>query len=281
MRIGLAYDLARFEEKQILQAAKRLGHTVEPLYIPDKDFWVTKPNGINLDFVFQRCVSYYRAVSSTIIFERNGVNVVNRLDVIRNCEDKLLTTAILSKNNIPTPDTIITFKKEKALEASKKLGYPVVVKPIYGSWGRMMAKAINEENLIDIIDIRESSPTPYLKIHYMQQYIEKPGRDIRIYYVWGDVPVAIYRVSNNWRTNTALGGKAEPAPITEELRELTIKAAEAMGGGVLGLDILESPDGGYLVCEVNAVIEFRNTVRVTGYDLAKKIVEDTVRVIKR
>ncbi len=281
MNIGLAYDMARFEEKALLQAARRLGHTVSLIHVPNKEFWVTKPDSMSYDFIFQRCVSYYRAVSSTIVFERNNIPVVNSLNVIRDCEDKLLTTARLSAAGVDVPDTAVAFRREPALNASRRLGYPVVVKPIYGSWGRMIARAPDEETLQDIIELRENMQSPYIKIHYLQRYVDKPGRDIRAYYVWGDVPVAIYRVSGNWKTNTALGGKAEPAPITDELREIVIKSGEALGGGVLGIDLMESPDGRLLVSEINAIVEFRNTVRATGYDLAGKIVEETVRVMRR
>ena len=281
MEIGLVYDVARFEEKQLLQAARNMGHRVVPVYVPDSTFWITKNDGVGFDLAFQRCVSYYRALSSSIALETKGVLVVNSSSVIRDCEDKLLTTARLAKAGVPTPETVIAFKRDKAVEASEHLGYPVVVKPIYGSWGRMMAKAPDKETLLDIIEMRENIPSPYLRVHYLQRYVKKPGRDIRAYYVWGDVPVAIYRVSDNWKTNTALGGKALPCPITDEIREAVVKSSEAVGGGVLGVDLLEDPDKGLLVCEINAVIEFKNTVRVTGYDLAGKIVEETIKVFKR
>lgn len=281
MEIGIVYDVARFEEKQLLQAARNMGHRITPVYVPDSTFWITKNNGVGFNLAFQRCVSYYRALSSSIALESSGVYMVNSSSVIRDCEDKLLTTARLASKGIPTPDTAVVFKREKAVEASEMLGYPVVVKPIYGSWGRMMAKASDRETLLDIIEMRENMPSPYLKVHYLQQYVKKPNRDIRAYYVWGDVPVAIYRVSNSWKTNTALGGKAIPCTVTDEIREAVVKASEAIGGGVLGVDLLEDPERGLLVCEVNAVVEFKNTVRVTGYDLASKIVEETVKVFKR
>jgi len=281
VEIGLAYDVARPEEKMLLQAARRLGHTVTPIHVPDQEFWLTQSDGRKLDFVFQRCVSYYRAISSTVGLERAGTKVVNSLEVIRDCEDKLLTTAKWSAAGIPVPETAIVFRREAALRVSQKLGYPVVVKPIYGSWGRMITRATDESSLGDIIDMRENVPSPYLRVHYLQQYVDKPGRDIRVYYVWGDVPVAIYRVSQQWKTNTALGAKATQATVSDEMREIVIRAAEVVGGGVLGLDLLETRDGRLMVCEANGVVEFKNTVRVTGYDLAGKIVEETARVFRR
>ncbi len=281
MRIGLAYDMARFEEKALIQAARGLGHEVQPIYVKNADFSVTNPANPGLDFVIQRCVSHYRAYGSTIALERAGCRVVNNLQVLRDCADKLITTSKLSAAGIPVPQTMVAFSRERALEVARRIGFPLVVKPIQGSWGRMVARAVDEQTFQDIIELRENMPNPQLKIHYIQEHIDKPGRDIRIFYVWGEVPVAIYRVSRQWKTNTALGGRAVPCPITDELREITIKTGMAMGDGVLGVDILETGDGGLLVNEVNAVIEFKNTVLSTGYDLPTKIVEETVRVFRK
>ncbi len=281
MRVGLAYDVMRFEERSLIQAANSLGHNVSPIHVVDREFWINEANGYELDFIIQRCISYNRAIATTSIFEREGCFVVNSLDVLRNSADKLVTTCILAKNKIPTPLTAIAFKKESALSIARKIGYPVVIKPISGSWGRMIARAFDEQSLADIIEMRENMPNPQMKIHYIQEHVDKPERDIRIFYVWGDVPVAIYRVSKNWKTNTALGGRAYPCNITDELRELAIKAGDVLGGGVLGIDILESPDKGLLVNEVNGVVEFRNTVLVTGYDLPSKIISETVKVLRR
>ncbi|MEM2236801.1 MAG: lysine biosynthesis protein LysX [Candidatus Caldarchaeum sp.] len=281
MRIGLAYDVVRFEEKSLIQAANNLGYTVKPIHVVDREFWLNEPNGYDTDFIVQRCVSLSRALATTSIFERAGCFVVNNLDVLRNSADKLVTSCLLAKNGIPTPVTAVAFKKETALSIARKIGFPVVVKPISGSWGRMIARAFDEQSLADILELRENMPNPQMKIHYLQEHVDKPERDIRAFYVWGDVPVAIYRVSKNWKTNTALGGKAQPCTVTDGLRELVVKAGDALGGGVLGIDILESPEKGMLVNEVNGVVEFRNTVLVTGYDLASKIIADTVKVVRR
>jgi len=281
LRIGLAYDLLRWEEKSLAYAIKDLGYTLELIRVPESVFQLTEPGNNELDLVFERCVSFYRALASSLALQEQGIPVVNSFDVIRNCGDKMFTTMVLAKKGIPVPRTMIAFDRERALDAAKKIGYPVVVKPIHGSWGRMIAKADDESSLLDIIDFRENMPSPHFQIHYIQEFIRKPGRDIRAYYVWGEVPVAIYRVSQNWKTNTALGARAEPASLDENLKELVIKAGDALGGGVLGVDLMEGEDGRVLVSEVNAVVEFKNTVRVTGYDLPRKIVSSTVEALRR
>jgi [lysine-biosynthesis-protein LysW]--L-2-aminoadipate ligase len=281
LRVGLAYDIMRWEEKALAYAVKDLGYTLELIHVPESVFHLTEPNNKGLDVVFERCVSFYRALASSLTLRNQGVTVVNDFEIIRNCGDKMFTTMVLANKGVPVPRTMIAFDKVRALEAAKMIGYPVVVKPIYGSWGRMIAKADDESSLLDILDFRENMPSPHFQIHYIQEFIRKPGRDIRAYYVWGEVPVAIYRVSQNWKTNTALGARAEPANLDESTKELIIKAGEAMGGGVLGVDLMEDEDGRILVSEVNAVVEFKNTVRVTGYDLPRKIVSSTVEVLKR
>jgi [lysine-biosynthesis-protein LysW]--L-2-aminoadipate ligase len=281
MRVGLAYDVIRFEEKSLVNAASNLGYAVEPIHVTRNEFWLNEPNGPKADFIIQRCVSHSRALASTAFFERNDIFVVNRLSVLRDAADKLITSCLLAKAGVPTPATVVVFSREKALEAARKIGFPVVVKPVSGSWGRNLARAYDEQSLSDIIELRENMPNPQMRVHYIQEYVDKPERDIRAFYVWGDVPVAIYRVSKMWKTNTALGGKAQPCPVTDELRELVIKAGEAVGGGVLGVDVLESPAKGLLVNEVNGVVEFRNTVLVTGYDLPSKIIADTAKVVRR
>ncbi|MEM3031406.1 MAG: RimK family alpha-L-glutamate ligase, partial [Nitrososphaerota archaeon] len=210
MRIGLAYDMARFEEKALIQAARGLGHDVSPIYVKNAEFTITNPPRPDMDFVVQRCVSYYRAYGSTIALERMGLRVVNNLQVLRDCADKLITTSKLSSAGVPVPETAMAFNRETALRLARRMGFPVVVKPIQGSWGRMVARAVDEQTFQDIIELRENMPNPQLKIHYIQEHVEKPGRDIRVFYVWGEVPVAIYRVSRQWKTNTALGGRAEP-----------------------------------------------------------------------
>ena len=170
---------------------------------------------------------------------------------------------------------------EEALRVPEKLGFPLVVKPIQGSWGRLQALVNDKEALRGILEYREAMPSPQFKVHYLQEFIKKPQRDIRVFVVGDRVPVAIYRISQNWRTNTALGGKAERAELNSELEELALKAAKAVGGGVLGVDVVEDPERGYLVIEVNSNVDFKNTYRVTGHDLGKDIVEYAIELARR
>ena len=251
------------------------------IQVTKNPLWILKERVFrDLDLAFQRCVSFYRALASTMIFEELGIPVINNHEIIYRCEDKLYTSVKLEAAGIPIPRTVIAMSREAALRAAEELGYPLVIKPIYGSWGRMICRALDQESLEEILELRENMQSPHFKIHYLQEYVEKPGRDIRAYYVWGDVPIAIYRVSSRWRTNTALGGRAVKAELTPEQVELVKRAGEVMGGGVLGVDLVESGDQD-LVLELNGIPQYRNVVKVTGYDLSRKIVESTIQRYKR
>lgn len=281
MNIAVIYDVIRWEEKDLIKNISKLGH--KPLSLHISSFFLDPESEIfkNIDVALQRCVSHIRAVSSTIFFEEQSIPVINSAQTLIITGDKLYTTMRLIANNIPTPRTLIAYSREAAKKAAKKLGYPVVIKPIIGSWGRLIAKADDEEALASIIEHREYMQTPYYKVHYLQEYINKPGRDLRVFVIGDEVPVAIYRVSSNWKTNTALGGKAVLAQIDDELRELSLKAAKAVGGGVLGVDVFEDPKRGYLVDEVNGVTEYRNTAKICNCNISELIIKYAIEVAKK
>ncbi|MDM7275280.1 MAG: lysine biosynthesis protein LysX [Thermoprotei archaeon] len=280
MNIALIYDIARWEERALLEASRKLSVNMTPLHVKSKVFPV---EGLreNADIGLQRSLSHALALSSTVLFESSGLRVVNTSKAISLAQDKLWTLTLLSKAGIPTPKTVVAFSEQSAMEAAKMIGYPVVVKPVNGSWGKLVSLVEDDETLRVILEHKAFISNPQFKIHLIQEYVRKPGRDIRVFVVGDEVPVAIYRVSSHWITNTARGGLAMPAPIDEELGNLALKASEALGVEVSGIDVFEDPERGYLVNEINAVPDFRNTVAVTGYDLPAKMVEYLVREAKR
>ncbi|AEM38609.1 lysine biosynthesis enzyme LysX [Pyrolobus fumarii 1A] len=284
MRIAIVYDHPRVEEKRLAEEARKLGHEPVLFNIDSLLFRLDSLERIlgDVDVVLQRAVSYFKALESTRILEAAGYTVINNSLVQLNCGDKLLTTILLAKHGVPTPRAYAAFSRDTAVRAAEELGYPVVVKPVIGSWGRLVARADSRESLEAVIEHREVLGPAYYKVHYVQEYVRKPLRDIRVFVIGDEVPVAIYRVNErHWKTNTALGAKAEPAPVTPELRELALRAAKAVGGGVLGIDVFEDPERGLLVNEINANSDFKNTERVTGFNMARAIVEYAVSVAKR
>ena len=115
-------------------------------------------------------------------------------------------------------------------------------------------------------------------IFYIQQYVDKPGRDIRSFVIGDQTIAAIYRRSDHWITNTARGGKTSNCPVTPEIHELSIAAAKAVGGGVVAVDLLETRAGELLVNEVNYTMEFRNSIDVTGVDIPGAIADYVLQV---
>ncbi len=281
MRIGVVYDHPRWEEKHIIEIIRSKGHEPIPIGLRSEIIEIGKKVK-DVDVVIQRAVSSVRATTSTAYFESLGVPVVNSLQTQLICDNKVFTDSALSKAGVPRPRTIVVYDLDSALKAAEELGYPLVVKPIQGSWGRLQALVRDPDALKAVLEYREAMPSPQFKVHYLQEFIKKPNRDIRAFVVGEEVPVAIYRISEKeWRTNTALGGRAEKAEIDEELREIVLKAAKAVGGGVLGVDVVEDPERGYLVIEVNSNVDFKNTYRVTGYDMGEAIVEYAISLVHR
>jgi len=279
----LLYDQIRPDERLIIDAAKRDGMDLTLYDTNQLVFEVTGDDGgIELADVFlQRCVSYFRSIHVTALLESRGRPVVNAFKAASICGNKLLASITLSRAKIPTPRTFLTFTEESSLEALHELGYPAVLKPVVGSWGRLIAQLSDDDSARSIIESREYMH-PIQQVFYIQERIKRPDRDIRCYVIGDQAVAAIYRhaAQGDWRTNTARGGVAESCPITPELAELSVKAAEVMGGGAFGVDLMET-ESGLVVHEVNHTTEFKNTVRVTGVDIPKLILEYTILQAKQ
>ncbi|MCS7143152.1 MAG: lysine biosynthesis protein LysX [Aigarchaeota archaeon] len=281
-RISVFVDVQREEERLLIDAARRLGHELEVINVMHSVNWIdSRPPGEELGVSFVRCISQSRALAVASYLHYSGVPTVNNPEVLWKAGDKLITLTLLSKRGIRVPETAVAYSRTDAIRAAERLGYPVVIKPIHGSWGRYVMKAHDPDSLDDILDLKETVANPTFKIHLIQRYIEKPGRDIRAFYLWGEVPVAIYRVSESWKTNTARGARAVPAKLDNEVVEVAVKAGDFIGGGVLGIDLMEDREGEVYVSEVNGIIEFRNTVRVTNYDLPAEMIERSIKELRR
>lgn len=264
------FDTIRWEEKEIIRAAEKSNLKLG-LLDAKKISMELKKREENGNLILQRCVSYFRVLHSTFALENMGHKVINNFRTSLICGNKLFVSLALLNNNIPVPRTFVSFDLEGAKEASLKLGYPFVLKPVVGSWGRLSALIKDQDTLNAILEHREYM-FPLYQIYYMQEFVNKPGRDIRTFVLGGQTIAGIYRVSSSdWRTNTARGGKAIACKITKEIDELSIKAAEAVGGEFVGVDLMESSEG-LVVHEVNTTTEFKNTVPATGVDIPMLVV---------
>ncbi len=231
--------------------------------------------------ILQRCVSYFRNLHSTAALEYSGHRVVNNFRSALICGNKLFCTLELIKGKIPTPKTNLAFTQPSALKAIEGLGYPVVIKPVVGSWGRLSALIKDRDTATAILEDREEM-FPLYRVYYLQEFVKRPPRDIRSFVIGGETVAAIYRTSQggDWRTNTARGGKASNCKITGELADLSVRAAEAVGGEIVGVDLMEGPNG-LLVHEVNNTTEFKNTVPASGVDVPSLIVDYLISAEKR
>ncbi|MEM4297697.1 MAG: lysine biosynthesis protein LysX [Nitrososphaerota archaeon] len=277
----MAYDMIRWEEKAIIEAAVKKGVEIKP--IDCKDIYLDLSDERVEEFqdiVLQRCVSYFRNLHLTAYLELKGIPVVNGFRQAVIAGNKLFTTLTLIKAGVPTPHTFLSFSVDGALSALERLGYPAVVKPTIGSWGRLVALLKDRESAEAVLEDREHM-FPLYQVYYLQESVKRPPRDIRSFVLGDRVIAAIYRVAaeGRWKTNTALGGKAVNCPITPELEEISLKAAKAIGDGFFGVDCMEGPHG-LLVHEVNNTTEFRNTVPATGVDIPGLLVDYLVKRAK-
>ena len=271
-RIAVVYDRLRPEERMLFEAFERCEVAFDQLYAPhlSVDF-SAPPDFVNYDVVLNRCVSQTRGLELMRVFEAYGVKTINPSSVIETCGDKLASNAVLARDGVFTPRTGVAFTTDAALNLAESFGYPVVMKPVTGSWGRMVSKLSDRDALEAVLEHKEVLGGPSHKVFYLQEYIDKPGRDIRAFVVGDEVIAAIYRESEHWITNTARGGSATNCPLSDDLIEVTAKAAKAVGGGILAVDLVESSRG-LLVVEVNHTMEFRNSVTTTGVDIPARVV---------
>jgi [lysine-biosynthesis-protein LysW]---L-2-aminoadipate ligase len=272
IRLGFLYTRIRVEEKLLLQEIeKRPGVQIVNICDDDSFFDIGK-SPAEVDVLFERSVSYSRGLYISRIFEAHGVKVVNSSIVAERCGDKYTTSQLLISAGIPSPRVLMAFSEESALAAVAEMGYPCVLKPVVGSWGRLLAR-VNDRAAAEAFIEHKASLGVNHQVFYIQEYIEKPGRDIRAFVV-GEEPIgAIYRSSANWITNTARGGIASNCPVTPEIGDLCRRTARAVGGGLLAIDIFETPAGGFSVNEVNHTMEFRNSIATTGVNIPALMID--------
>ena len=277
MRVGLLHSLLRMEEKLLLEAFKQQG--VTPIMLDDRKLTFDLESVPDIDLVVERCINHSRAMHGLRLFESLGIRCINSSDVARICGDKILTSVALKEAGLAQPPIRIAFTEDSALIAIEELGYPVVLKPAVGSWGRLLAKVNDRESAEAILEHKTVLGSYHHSIFYIQKYVEKQGRDIRSFVVGNECIAAIYRSSSHWITNTARGAVATGCPVTDEIASLSVAAAHAVGGGVLAVDLFESTEG-LLVNEVNYTMEFRNSIDTTGVNIPGRVVTYVLEQLK-
>jgi [lysine-biosynthesis-protein LysW]--L-2-aminoadipate ligase len=270
----------RVEEKLLLEELERRGIATKVIDDRELVFSLERKPELGVDVVLERCIQHSRALYALSVLETWGIPTVNTFEVADVCGNKLLTTMRLIRDGVPSPRTRLAFTPESALAAVEELGYPAVLKPLVGSWGRLISRVNDRDAAESILEHKDVLGTYIHSIYYIQEYVPKPGRDIRAFVVGDETIGAIYRYSEHWITNTARGGKATKCEVTPELNDLCVRAARAVGGGVVAIDVLEAPEG-LVVNEVNYTMEFRNSIDTTGVNIPGRVVDYALGVAKQ
>jgi len=280
--LSMIYDHIRPEERMLIDLAKRKGiklklHKTDDFFL---DATLTSTKEDFQDVVLQRSISYFCSIHLTALLENRGIEVINSSKIALLCGNKLMTTLILSRENVPVPKTFIAFNVKSALDALLEIGYPAIIKPVIGSWGRLVAPLKDPESARAILEDRENM-FPLYQIYYIQEMVKRPPRDIRSFVIGDKVVAAIYRYSSkdDWRTNTARGGQVENCKVTSEIENVSLRATQPFGDGIFGVDMMESSND-ILVSEINYTTEFRNSVPATGVNIPDLILDYALRRLK-
>ena len=282
-KICIVFDRLRTEEKLLQKEAENLGYETSMIDAKITSFNTdSKRKDFEFgDVVLERCISYYRGLHFTACLEFLDIPVINKFDVANTCGNKMITSMLLKKNNIPTPKTYFSFSAETALENFEKIGYPLVIKPIIGSWGRSVMPIKDKDTAEAVIENRQVTDGPQDRIYYLQEMVDRPPRDIRVITIGDQAISAMYRKSSGgFKTNIALGADPELCEITKEIEDLCEKASKAVGGGILGIDLMEDKEKGLVVHEVNNTVEFKGLVKVSEKNIPKEMIDYAVRNIK-
>lgn len=281
MRICLLHSRIRVEEKLLINELENRGVDFDLVDLRNLTFDITQDLTSEYDLILERCVSHSQASAAMKIFEANGIPCLNSYDTAMVCGDKLQTTVALQSAGLPMPNTRVAFNIEEALDVMDDMGYPVVIKPVTGSWGRLLAKVTDRFAAEAILEHKTTLGSYHHSTFYIQEFIDKPDFDIRSFVIGGKTIAAIARKSEHWITNTARGATAEGMKVTPEIDELSRAASEAVGDGIIAVDLLETQDGRLLVNEVNYTIEFRNSITTTGVDIPQIIIGYALEVAEQ
>ena len=271
MKIGILFSKIRVEEKLLIEEVKKRRNVTLKL-IDSRKLIITPEDDLGIDVLLDREIASSKALHVVEMLKNSDVRCINSYDVIRICGDKVFTSRWLSKKGVPTPKVKVAFTKESALEAIEEMGYPVVLKPVDGSWGRLIAKIENKNSALAILEHKSYLSSFYHSIFYLQEYINKPDRDIRVLMIDEEPICASYRKSSDWLTNVSKGATTEECIITPELEKISIMASKAVGGGALAIDIMETADG-FTVNEINCSMEFKGSMHAVKKNIPSIIID--------
>jgi [lysine-biosynthesis-protein LysW]--L-2-aminoadipate ligase len=277
VKIGLLYSRIRTDEKLLLAELRERGHDVHKVDVRDVSFPISGPPAelSNLDLVLDRCLATSRSVYATRFIESYGIPVVNGPETAAVCADKVRTSLALEDAGVPTPETEVAFTVESAIETVDRFGYPCVLKPVVGSWGRLMAKVESESASEAILEHKATLGHYEHSVFYVQEYVDKPDRDLRVVATDGEPVAAMVRSGDHWLTNAKRGADTAEFDLDPTVVDLVERASAAVGGGLLGVDLMETgdPTDPYVVHEVNHTVEFEALEDSVGTDVPAAVVD--------
>jgi [lysine-biosynthesis-protein LysW]--L-2-aminoadipate ligase len=272
IKIGFLHTIIRPEEKFLINEL-RARENVDLRLMDERDMAFDLENaGLNVDIALDRSIGYARSLNVLRVMENFGITCVNSVQAAEICGDKLCTALALERHGVPQPNMRVAFSEKAALQAIEEMGFPVVLKPAVGSWGRLLSKINDRETAIGILEHKKMLGSYHHHTYVIQEYIEKKNRDIRSIVVGNVCVAAIYRQSEHWITNAARGAESIPCDVTEGIQGISLQAAEAVGGGIMAIDLFETDDG-YLLNEVNHTLEFKSCAAATGRNIAGMMID--------
>ncbi|PSQ06315.1 lysine biosynthesis protein LysX [Halobacteriales archaeon QS_4_69_31] len=280
MNVGILYSRIRRDEKLLLNELRDRDHEITKVDVRKQRFNIADPPEalVDVDILVDRCLATSRSLYATQFAEAYGIPVVNGAETAEVCANKVKNSLALQKAGVPTPNTDVAFTKDAALESIEAFGYPCVLKPVIGSWGRLMAKIESRSAAEAILEHKETLGHYEHKVFYVQEFVDKPGRDMRVVAVDGEPIAGMVRSSDHWLTNAAKGAETAEAETTDEMRNLVETASDAVGGGLLGIDLMETgvesgEPSDLTVHEVNHTVEFKALNEVTDVDVPARVVD--------
>jgi [lysine-biosynthesis-protein LysW]--L-2-aminoadipate ligase len=277
-QLALLTSRVRTEERQIIAALERRGVGYEQVD-------TRTLHGTSADrrwpVVLNREIGSIRARYAAWTLEAEGSRVLNSAHAIDLCADKWRTSLALRTAGLPTPRTAIAMTPEATLAALDELGYPAVLKPVTGSWGRLVTRLGTRAEAVTVLEYVAALTGPQAHLGYVQSLIPPEGRQIRVIVVGGEAVGASHQLSEGWRTNVARGGRSIRCELSPDLAKLAVSAADSVGAELAGVDLIEDPDGRPLVLEVNSGVEFCGFQLALGgvVDSADRIVEYTMAAL--
>lgn len=288
MLVGILINRITWEVKQLIAEFEKNQIKYELLNNQKVYYKLSKEKDLksNFDLILERSLSYLRGLYSCAILETKGYKVINNFECLTTSGNKLLTTLKLIEKKIPTPETCIAFKDQSAINAIEgKIGYPAIIKPIIGSWGRLIAKLEDYNSATANLECREIMGNIYQKIYYLQEYVPNPNSknptDIRVFVIGDKCVAAMGRFSpeKDFRSNIAVGGTAEPIELSPELEKLSIQSSKAINGEIVGVDLMIK-NGNLNVIEINGTPQFKGIASATKINIASEIIEYIVNKYK-